>query len=411
MKILFLHYSFKKDGVFRVVLNNILGLRSQNPDIEFVLAGESFIDSIPGYVEKRYINWDSDNLVSEIEKISSDADTVIIENPSIGIIPKATLAFKEFAEKNPNKKIIYRIHDLIEDRPHLFEEFKKTFNNFDEIYPSTDNVCFIILNSFDKNRLLEKGLKNVHIVPNSIIESDLYTTQEKSLKLRKIFEENKIVLPDEKIISYPVRVLRRKNIEEAILITKLLNDEGENYRLIVTLPCENDYQKEIEELAEEYNIPCSIGEAYKFLDYDKNEFTTADLFSISDLIISTSINEGFGFAFIEPWVAGTPLIGRKIPEITRDFENNGIDLSPLYDNTLLYNSRDSSERIKKVKDFLSDKEKFQELKNLLNLNERIKKSSSLLNKNKEAVINNYSHTNIAKQFLPYLKLPVSQLNF
>ena len=194
-------------------------------------------------------------------------------------------------------------------------------------------------------------------------------------------------------------------------MAKLLNSEGENYRLIVTLPLEDDYQKEIEKLAEEYNIPCSIGEAHKFLDYNKDEFTTADLFSISDLVISTSINEGFGFAFIEPWVAGTPLIGRKIPKVTNDFENNGIDLSMLYDNALFHNSNDSGERMKKVKDFLSDKEKFQELKNILNLNERIKKSSGLLNKNKEAVIKNYSHINIAKQFLTYLKLPVSQLNF
>jgi hypothetical protein len=399
MKILFIHYFFKKDGVFKVILNNILGLKAQNQDIEFMIAGESFIDSIPNYVEKRYINWNSDNLVKEIERVSSDADIVIIENPSIGMFPKRTLAFKEFAEKNPNKKIIYRIHDLIEDKPHLFEDFKKTFNNFNEPYPSTDNVSFLVLTSFDKNRLLKKGLKNVHIVPNSIIESDLYTTQENSLRLRKIFEENKIVLPDEKIISYPVRVLKRKNIEEALLITKLLNDEGENYRLIVTIPCEEDYQKEIEKLAEEHNIPCSVGEAHKFLGYNKEEFTTADLFHISDLIISTSIAEGFGFAFIEPWIAGTPLIGRKIPEVTKDFENNGIDLSPLYDNNLLYNSKDSNERMRKIKDILSDREKFQELKNLLDLNERIKKSRSLIDKNREVVIKNYNHINVAKQLL------------
>ena len=402
MKILFLHYYFKKDGVFKVVLNNILGLKEQDEKIEFVLAGDSFIDSIPSYVEKRYIDWDSDDVISEIKRVSSDADIIIIENPVVGIFPRATLAFKEFVEQNPDKKIIYRIHDFIDDRPHLSEEFFKLFTTLKEVYPISDNVHFITLTSFDKNRLLAKGLKNVSVLPNSIVESDLYTNEKNAMKLRERFEESGVIKPGEKIISYPVRVLRRKNIEEAILITKLLNNFLGNHRLIVTVPYEDDYGEEIKKLAEKHNVPCSIGEAHKFLDYGKGEFTTADLFAISDLVISTSIKEGFGFAFIEPWVSGTPLIGRKIPEITKDFEEAGIDLSALYDNSVLHNSKNSEERMNKVKFFLSDNEKLNQLQNILRLNERIEKSSSLLEKNKQAVIKNYGHTNVAGKLLNHI---------
>ncbi len=399
MKICFLHYYFKKDGVTRTVLNNVRGLREQSPDIEFVFVGNPFNEAIPDYAEKRIINWEAEDLVSEIEKVSSDSDVLIIENPVVGIYPRATLAFKEFAEKNLSKKIIYRIHDFIDDRPHLSEEFRKFFKDINDVYPKSDNVHFLTLTSFDKGRLLQKGLKNVSVIPNSIVESNLYTSEENAKKLREKFEESGIVKPGEKIISYPVRVLRRKNIEEAILITKLLNNFGGNHRLIITVPHEDDYAEEIKSLAKKHDVPCSIGEAYKFLDYGKGEFTTADLFAISDLVISTSIKEGFGFAFIEPWVSGTPLIGRNIPEITKDFEEAGIDLSALYDNSVLHNSKNPEERMSKVKTFLSDNEKMDQLQTLLGLNKRIEKSSSLIEKNKEAVLNNYNHIHVAGKLL------------
>ncbi len=415
MKICFLHYYFKKDGIFKTVLNNILGLKEQDENIEFVLAGESFIDAIPDYVEKKYINWDSDDLVSEIKRVSLGSDILIIENPIVGLYPKATLAFKEFAEKNLDKKIMYRIHDFIDDRPHLFEEFIKIFGNLDEIYPRSNNVSFIILNSFDKDRLIAKGLNNVHIIPNSIIVSNLYTSEENALKLKKRFEEFGVTKPGERIISYPVRALRRKNIEEAVLITKLLNNLGGNYRLIVTLPSEDDYQEEIKALAEKHNVPCSIGEAHKFLDYDKKDkFTTADLFSISDLVISTSVREGFGFAFIEPWVAGTPLIGRKIPEVTKDFEDAGIDLNHLYDNSILHNSEDPKERMTNVITILSNPEKFEQVSKKLDIPNRIKKARLAVDKNREAIKKYYNHINIAKQLLNYIMSDFNktqQLNF
>ena len=47
-------------------------------------------------------------------------------------------------------------------------------------------------------------------------------------------------------------------------------------------------------------------------------------------IITTSITEGFGFSFLEPWTANKILWGRKLPEICQDFEKKGICLDHLY---------------------------------------------------------------------------------
>ncbi len=50
----------------------------------------------------------------------------------------------------------------------------------------------------------------------------------------------------------------------------------------------------------------------------------------ADALITTSVAEGFGLAFLEPWLASKPLVGRNLPEITADFAEHGLDLSALY---------------------------------------------------------------------------------
>ncbi len=55
-----------------------------------------------------------------------------------------------------------------------------------------------------------------------------------------------------------------------------------------------------------------------------------ELIQVAAAMISTSVAEGFGLAFLEPWLAGKPLTGRDIPEITADFKKNGVVLDLLY---------------------------------------------------------------------------------
>jgi glycosyltransferase involved in cell wall biosynthesis len=47
--------------------------------------------------------------------------------------------------------------------------------------------------------------------------------------------------------------------------------------------------------------------------------------------MTTSVVEGFGLAYHEGWLCGKPVIGRKISEITSDFESNGMDFDHAYE--------------------------------------------------------------------------------
>jgi hypothetical protein len=57
-----------------------------------------------------------------------------------------------------------------------------------------------------------------------------------------------------------------------------------------------------------------------------------EMIAKADALITTSIAEGFGLAFLEPWLANKPLTGRNLPEITADFAEHGLDLSALYNH-------------------------------------------------------------------------------
>jgi hypothetical protein len=55
-----------------------------------------------------------------------------------------------------------------------------------------------------------------------------------------------------------------------------------------------------------------------------------DLVAGASCCVTTSVAEGFGYAFLEPFAWGMGVIGRDLPEITADFREEGLDLGATY---------------------------------------------------------------------------------
>jgi hypothetical protein len=72
------------------------------------------------------------------------------------------------------------------------------------------------------------------------------------------------------------------------------------------------------------------------------------LIAASHALVTTSVAEGFGLAFLEPWLGGRALAGRDLPEITRDFRASGIRLDGLYERLLVPLSWIDAERLRGV---------------------------------------------------------------
>ncbi|MBN2327494.1 MAG: hypothetical protein JXR73_10105, partial [Candidatus Omnitrophica bacterium] len=129
------------------------------------------------------------------------------------------------------------------------------------------------------------------------------------------------------LFLYPTRAIRRKNLGE-FLFWAAAAESGDLFA--VTLAPQNPAARSIYEhwvsLAKRFNLPVEfeIGERLEIL------FST--LMRSADAHVTTSVAEGFGLAFLEPWLFERPLVGRSLPEITQDFSNEGVDLSHLYNS-------------------------------------------------------------------------------
>src|SRR5690606_29018446 len=82
-------------------------------------------------------------------------------------------------------------------------------------------------------------------------------------------------------------------------------------------------------LAESLDLPCrfDIGSPRAEGGYGCD---FKDALAAADAVLTTSVAEGFGMVFLEAWLAGKPLIGRDLPEITREFKAAGMRFRSLW---------------------------------------------------------------------------------
>jgi hypothetical protein len=394
------HYGIGfKDGVNTVISRNVRVLLGIDPSLKITLFGKlspdyrDFIKPVPDSLRYRNIGefdpevairclggrsisqqqvhdyiWQGTNLAETLIEKLADIDVVMFENLGIGIHPAVTYAFYLYAQysytRGEKKKFIYRFHDFVQQRPANFRNIKK-FHHFrfgvvpnwhSILYPAYPNIKYIAINRHDQWRLIEHGIEesNVYYMPNAVDKS-IIPSDDRSEELRwKIIERGKLDA-SVRFLLYPVRCVRRKNVEEAIFLTRFFNclAEGktsreiprlrEIFHLLVSLrPTEGDdaeYANHLIEFVNEHNLPVTIG-LNDFVSLEREvdpqnpieirKYGVGDLYKAADLVITTSILEGFGFVYIEPWIVDRAVIGRSIPIITPDFQSAGMKLGHLY---------------------------------------------------------------------------------
>ncbi len=199
-------------------------------------------------------------------------------------------------------RLFVHIHDFAEDgRPHVY---------FRQEYPA--DCHYGVINSRDHELLLRAGLRSdgLHLIPNAVVAPGA---------------ADAVGQPEEHPprVLYPVRAIRRKNVGEALLLSLFFESD---WQLAFTLPPNSpaDIQsyRDWKAFAAANGLP-AVFEAGL-------ERAFAPLVAGSRLILTTSITEGFGFCYTEPWLYAKPLWGRVIPEICRDFTGNGLRLDHLY---------------------------------------------------------------------------------
>ena len=354
MNIVFLHYHLNHGGVTRVIANQIRALTLTYADAAHLRIGllsggqmDSWAEeqnSLPQVAECRVgllprLQYDSRSISEPIE-LAADLrrqlsdfgfrheDTVLhVHNHSLGknaSLPGALriLAAEGFA-------LLLQLHDFAEDhRPtsycHLLDAWEHG-DRTDLLYPQAPNIHYAVLNSRDHSLLWQAGTpaERLHYLPNSLPSMPLLPDQ--AIARRMLFD--RFGVPRNGLfLAYPVRAIRRKNLGEALLWSALFPSD---LHIGITLPPINPaarpHYERWRRLAAQLPLPVhfELGGA--------NGLPVRDVLAAADRILTTSVAEGFGMAFLESWMSDRVLVGRNLPEITADFVAAGMRFDHLYD--------------------------------------------------------------------------------
>ncbi len=337
-KIVIFHYHLKRGGVTSVIREQVAAL-ADDADV-LILAGEppeEYIhDNVTVIPELRYSTATDGpvNACHLADKVSdavtryfgTRCDVLHFHNPILAKNLHLLRVIKILAARG--FAVFLQIHDFPEDG--------RVGSCIREEYPA--DVHFGVINSRDHGYLLSAGLKpeGLHLLPNCVRE----------------LPDGGGDFRDNHLLLYPVRAIRGKNIGEVLLLSLFLNDLD---YIGVSLPAlsRNDWQsyEDWKIFARDNGLPVrfDLGTKYQF----------RELIAISKCFLTTSIAEGFGFAFLESWTCGRPLWGRKIPGICDDFTAGGLNLDGLYERFLVPRDRvDLKSFLKKLEGELKHIEKY-----------------------------------------------------
>ena len=318
MKIAYIHYHLNTGGVTTVLRHQVDALRKT--DNILVLIGEPgrsiysattvVIDGLGYDIPTRASPPAQDVADSILAAIHSHfngpCDLLHVHNPTIAKNRNFLNILNRLQQTGI--PLFLQIHDLAEDgRPRLF---------YQQAYPA--DCHFGVINSRDYGLLRQGGLKSegLHLIPNMV-----------KVNVSVKGKAGSNTIPND-IVLYPIRAIRRKNIGEAILLSLFFQNSE---TLVITLPPNSPMDVKAYEgwiqfvQANNLNVVFDAGLKQDFGRLVQN----------ARFLLTTSIAEGFGFSFLEPWLAGKLLYGRKLPDICRDFEDNGIVLDHMYSQLLI----------------------------------------------------------------------------
>jgi hypothetical protein len=201
-------------------------------------------------------------------------------------------------------------------QPHDFPEAGRYANLADldrlirlPLYPVTPRVRYALLNPRDFAILKKAGIpeENLFLLENpapAVLERPPRKRRKRDLKQR-LFGEANADLP---VLLYPVRAIRRKNVLEAGLIARISETPA---RMLVTLPGVSRPERRYSALVESaFGSGLVPGEFAAGLARPGTSLET--LAYSSDMVLSSSIQEGFGYFFIQAVQWGLPLLARRL---------------------------------------------------------------------------------------------------
>lgn len=339
MHLAVLHYHFDQGGVTQVVKNHLASLASlgaENPVDRVLLLHGGRAGGLPAELplspdvrSLESLEYDSAPTVdgrlaeaidAQLRRCGlSPGDSVVhLHNHSIGKSASVTAAVGPLAAMG--WRLLLQIHDFAEDfRPANYHLLHEALGDVGEAaYPTAPNIGYACLTAHDAQLLSEAGIA-ADVLPNPVTAPP---QAEDRARARRSVAADCGLADGQPLLLYPVRGIRRKNLGEAALWAAAWQGRA---MVLQTMPPASPRElpsyRAWQQTAQRLGLPLRLGAgAIRF----------ADAIAASDAMLTTSVAEGFGMVFLEPWLAGRPLLGRDLPQVTADFRAAGIHFDDLY---------------------------------------------------------------------------------
>lgn len=333
MRIAIIHYHLRPGGVTKVIQNSLKALEksslqfivfsSEAPSSAMPVSNYALVDAL-AYVQPSKTYPSARDVLKELQQKARDMlgglpDIWHIHNHALGknvIVPELTALLAQ-----EGQHLLLQSHDFAEDgRPENYMLLREHFGNAQQLgahlYPQGRHIHYALLNQRDFQFLRAAGVlrEQLHYLPNALetenfLPGDLPQRPDVSGKL----------------YLYPGRAIRRKNIGEFLLWSALAQeDELFTISRAPKNPAARPVYDSWVAFAQSMNLPVK----FDFTDQWQGDFDS--LLAAAHALVTTSLAEGFGLAFLEPWLAGRPLLGRNLPEVTAAIEETDVNLSALY---------------------------------------------------------------------------------
>jgi len=269
-----------------------------------------------------------DSLTRILYSILSDKNLplpicVIGHNLILAKNPALTSAFAHCAQRCSQQFGIARffsvIHDFAEDgrcnrmeQLAFLEHAGVTINN--DRYPPNGTIHYVGVSPGTSNVIQNAGGLCSTLL-NSLANSTLPRLKDRDAQrlVCNRYAQRKRILFDSTLplVLYPSRCIARKNIIEAVLVSALVYRSN----LMLGLPGKSIIQSGIfsslNRICIDYQLPVLFNGSKAFEPADAQEGFSPQAYACADRCMSTSINEGFGYALYEPWLHGKAIVGRK----------------------------------------------------------------------------------------------------
>lgn len=364
MKVVALHHHFERGGVTQVVVGHLTGLAQlppeKRPEEIWIVhggrcggwPGDDFASArFPIPVHQLVVEGleydalrgadaaccDGRGLADLVERrlqsagLRSEHCVLHAHNPTLGKNTSIPGMIRQLSERG--WRWLLQIHDFAEEhRPTNYAALisaaeATTPTEFESwLYPQSSTIHYATLASGDAHHLAALGVPGdrLHVIPNPVLPPPENLPDRATA--RAILDRRLGLRPTAGYVLYPVRGIRRKNLGELLLWAAL---RGDDYSFSVTLPPATPVERRNwdrwRRLAGELRLPVVFGSG----TVDGVSFATN--MAAADHVISTSVSEGFGMVFLEPWMMNRPLVGRDLPGVTGDFRAAGLLLHSLYD--------------------------------------------------------------------------------